>query len=356
MIRTLLVDDNIMFLTQLQKYLTQHDVEVDIARSGTEALNILAKKTYDVVVLDLKMPDMSGIEVLRQTNDMGIITRFIILTGYGDVQSAVATMKLNAIDFLQKPFDGKDLLESIRDAATTPIDKSFMYSRKVMLKQLQQLSENAFVLAISEVHPQLFQEKCGITPTYILWLKDPALKEMLTNPEFILGQVRKFIENHDHVVVLQYGLKMLHTIYDKEQLSCYVEGLQKIAKKDQCQVVFMISMSDQENLADALGNISMFSAFEDMVNIIRHKVRCAIIQLLDREGLRYRDLLHHIDVKHSSDLSHHLNILRESGIIEKQNTQYALTKKGHHYKSTIQLLIMFNTLYQKGSIMYFPLC
>ena len=176
MIRTLLVDDNIMFLTQLQKYLTQHDIEVDIAQGGNEAIKILEKKIYDVVVLDLKMPDMSGIEVLCKDNNRGIVAKFIILTGYGDVKSAVTTMKLGAIDFLQKPFDGKELLEKILDAVIMPADKSFTYPRKIMLKQLQQLSEYAPVLVISEVHPRLFQEKCMITPTTILWLKDPAIK------------------------------------------------------------------------------------------------------------------------------------------------------------------------------------
>ena len=124
MIRTLLVDDNIIYLTQLQKYLTQHDIAVDIAQGGNEALKILEKNIYDVVVLDLKMPDMSGIEVLRESNNRGIAAKFIVLTGYGDVQSAVTTMKLGAVDFLQKPFDGKDLLENIHDAVLRPADKS----------------------------------------------------------------------------------------------------------------------------------------------------------------------------------------------------------------------------------------
>ena len=179
---------------------------------------------------------------------------------------------------------------------------------------------------------------------------------MITDPEFVIGQVHKFVENHDHAIILQYGVKMLRTLYDQNQLYRYLDSFKKIAKKGQCQVVFIFSMSEQENLAEALGGISIFPAIAELLTVLNHEVRCTLIQLLGKEPLRYRNLLHNIDVKHSSDLSHHLKILKEHGIIEKQDTLYQITTKGQHYSTIMQLLAASNLLYQKASsIAYFPL-
>jgi ActR/RegA family two-component response regulator/DNA-binding HxlR family transcriptional regulator len=355
MIHVLLADDNVMFLTQLRKYLTQNDVAVDTAQGGIEAIEKLERHTYDVAVLDLKMPDMSGLDVLREVQNMGVGSRFIILTGYGDVQSAVETMKLGAIDYLQKPFEGKDLLESIQNAASKPLpNEPLLSGQKVLLEQLRQLCIDSPVMVISEIHPRLFSETYGITAKSLIWLKDPTLKRMVSKPDFLLEQVRQFTRQHRHAVIVQYGIKLLQELYDEQQFPSYFVELQRMAQEGHCRVVFMYKVDDQQNVVETLQHVSLYPFIEDLVTVLGHKIRSIILQLLQAHPLRYRDLLDRVSVKHSSDLSHHLKVLREHHIIEKRDAQYVLTKKGQHYHTALLIIAGLNTLNQEGPVMYLP--
>jgi CheY-like chemotaxis protein/DNA-binding HxlR family transcriptional regulator len=355
MMKVLLVDDNLMFLTQLEKFLSQHEVVVETAQGGLEAVKKLEQHTYDVVVLDLKMPDMSGLDVLRQARDWGVSARFIMLTGYGDIHSAVETMKLGAIDYVQKPFEGKELLESIQNAATKPLNTPLELSQDILMEQLQQLCKNTPVLGISEVHPHLFTETCGITPTQFLWLKDPAVKDMVATPNFVLEQISQFSRQHDDAVVIQYGLSLLRNLYGEESFSHYIEGLQHMAQNGDCQVALMFKVRDQNHMAEALQRVSLYPAIEGLLAVLGHEIRCIILQLLNGRSLRYRDLFNLVDVKHSSDLSHHLKVLRDHNIITKHGAEYKLTGKGRHYVTALETLTALNAFQQKGPIIYFPL-
>lgn len=85
------------------------DAEVDTAVNGEEALQKLEDAEYDVMLLDLRMPGMDGMEVLRRISKSRPEVRVIIITAYGTVDWAVEAMKLGAVDFIQKPFSPKEL-------------------------------------------------------------------------------------------------------------------------------------------------------------------------------------------------------------------------------------------------------
>jgi len=86
------------------------------AKNGKEGLNLLLKKQFDVVLCDIKMPKMDGIEVLHAAQEKNINSPFIMLTGHGDVEIAVESMKLGAYDFISKPPDLNRLLTAVRHA------------------------------------------------------------------------------------------------------------------------------------------------------------------------------------------------------------------------------------------------
>ncbi|RLF50848.1 MAG: hypothetical protein DRN11_03905 [Thermoplasmata archaeon] len=89
--KVLIVDDNKTFLMQMKKYLALKKFDVDIVDKGKKALEMM-NKGYDVILLDLKMPDLSGIEIMKNAKRKGIKTNFIVITGYGEVESAVEAM------------------------------------------------------------------------------------------------------------------------------------------------------------------------------------------------------------------------------------------------------------------------
>ena len=115
-IRVLLVDDEEDFVETLAQRLEVRDFEVATALSGAEALERLEEREIDVVILDLQMPGVDGIQVLRQIKERKPLIEVIMLTGHATVQTAIDGMKLGAFDFLIKPTETEELLEKIARA------------------------------------------------------------------------------------------------------------------------------------------------------------------------------------------------------------------------------------------------
>lgn len=114
--RVLLVDDEEDFLSTLVKRLKKRSLDVLAARNGTTAVKIVSTEPVDVVVLDFKMPDMDGLETLKQIKSIRPSAEVIMLTGHADVEVALDGMEMGAFDYLLKPADIDELLYKIQDA------------------------------------------------------------------------------------------------------------------------------------------------------------------------------------------------------------------------------------------------
>jgi DNA-binding NtrC family response regulator len=115
-IRLILIDDEVSFTTVMAKRLGRRGLEVTIAFSGSEAIQAMRKAEFDVAVLDLKMEDMDGIEVLKIFKKLDPAMPVIMLTGHGSEISASEGMEYGAYDYLFKPYEFEELLEKIREA------------------------------------------------------------------------------------------------------------------------------------------------------------------------------------------------------------------------------------------------
>lgn len=112
-LRVLLVDDEHGYLEVLQKRMSKRNLDVTPVSSGTEAVQQARRRSFDVAVVDLKMEDMDGIEVLKVLKMMDPKLAVIILTGHGSEQAAREGMALGAFDYLTKPCELNDLLKRI---------------------------------------------------------------------------------------------------------------------------------------------------------------------------------------------------------------------------------------------------
>ncbi len=112
----LLIEDEEPIRRVLVKILAEEDAsyEVTEAENGEAGLNALKKKNFDLVLCDIKMPKMDGIEVLQEANSLDLNVPFIMLTGHGNIETAVGAMKLGAYDFIPKPPDLNRLLTAVR--------------------------------------------------------------------------------------------------------------------------------------------------------------------------------------------------------------------------------------------------
>jgi DNA-binding NtrC family response regulator len=113
----LIVDDEEPLRVILESELGEsEEFTVDTAEDGGEAINLIQAKVYDVVLLDIRMPRVSGIEVLKFLREYSPTTQVIILTNYVDVKTAIQTIKMGAYDFLAKPYDIDELFNTIHRA------------------------------------------------------------------------------------------------------------------------------------------------------------------------------------------------------------------------------------------------
>ena len=115
-IRLLLVDDEEGFVNVLAKRIRRRNIDVTKAFSGTEAIQMLRLHAFDVAVLDLKMEDMDGLEVLKIFKMMDPQLTVIMLTGHGSTEAAKKGIELGAFDYLTKPCELEELLEKITAA------------------------------------------------------------------------------------------------------------------------------------------------------------------------------------------------------------------------------------------------
>ncbi len=115
-IKLLLIDDEVGYVNVLSNRLTKRGIDVTKAFSGAEALQALRKQDFDVTVLDLKMEDMDGIEVLRIFKKMCPQMAVILLTGHGSGEAAREGIKSGAYDYLTKPCEFEELFAKIQEA------------------------------------------------------------------------------------------------------------------------------------------------------------------------------------------------------------------------------------------------
>ena len=114
--KVLLVDDEEDFVEMLSLRLKESGEKVAVAYNGQEGLDTLVNTPIDVVILDIKMPGMDGIETLREIKKQFPLVEVIMLTGHGSTETAVEGMKLGAFDYLMKPADFSDLSTKLEGA------------------------------------------------------------------------------------------------------------------------------------------------------------------------------------------------------------------------------------------------
>jgi len=115
-ISVLLVDDEETFVQTLAKRLTLRRMQVETANSGGQALEQVRERPVDVVVVDMKMPDMNGIEVTRAIKREQPLVEVILLTGHASLEASVEGMEVGAFDYLLKPVAIDELVYKIEDA------------------------------------------------------------------------------------------------------------------------------------------------------------------------------------------------------------------------------------------------
>ena len=131
--KILVVDDERAIRNSLKEILSDEGYVVDVAEDGSQAVEMLGKDRYDVVFCDIKMPVKDGTEVLQYVADEGIDSAMVMISGHGDIETAVDCIKRGAFDFIQKPLDLNRILITVKNAAERT---SLVKDNKVLKKKV----------------------------------------------------------------------------------------------------------------------------------------------------------------------------------------------------------------------------
>jgi len=136
--KILVIDDERSIRNTLKDILQYENYEVDLAENGSQGLDLISKNEYDIVLCDIKMPGMDGIEVLEKIQSTSPDTPVVMISGHGNIDTAVESIKKGAYDYIEKPLDLNRLLITIRNA----LDKSNLLTEtKVLKKKVNQKYE-----------------------------------------------------------------------------------------------------------------------------------------------------------------------------------------------------------------------
>jgi DNA-binding NtrC family response regulator len=127
----LIIDDEKSIRTTLREILEYEEYKVDEAANGTEGLKLAAKGNYNIILCDIKMPGIDGIEVLAKLQELNNEAAVVMLSGHGTIDTAVEAIKMGAFDFISKPLDLNRLLVTIRNA----MDRNTLISETKTLKK-----------------------------------------------------------------------------------------------------------------------------------------------------------------------------------------------------------------------------
>lgn len=159
--KILIIDDDKTVRFALKDVLTEHEFQTIEASNGRQGIDIFKKEPPDVVLLDLKMPDMDGIETLQELKKIDGITPIIILSGFGDIPTAIETIKLGAYDFITKPPEFDKLIFTIKRAVEkASLEKEVTRLNKTVYSSLEGIfgKSEAMKNAVKQIYQVAFSD------------------------------------------------------------------------------------------------------------------------------------------------------------------------------------------------------
>ena len=147
--KILIIDDERSIRNSLKEILADEGYDVDVAENGATGCAMVDKEKYSVIFCDIKMPEMDGMEVLGRLTEMGVDSAVVMISGHGDIDTAVECIKKGAFDFIQKPLDLNRILITIKNAT----------ERVSLVKETRQLKKKVYGQEMVGESPALVQVK-----------------------------------------------------------------------------------------------------------------------------------------------------------------------------------------------------
>jgi len=353
-LKILVIDDDLIFLDRMQKILSLNKHTVITSSSGKEALLILEQEDFDLILTDLRMPGLSGIELIKKINERRD-QLIIMITGYGTIETAVEAMKIGAFDYILKPFDIKTLKSKVKEVETElNLRKKLNFSKIVEksqlvefddVKDLNDYSEPYFI--ISDEDPKKLIDQFHLPNASSIMLAFHESENCIPPSKLnsLKIQIEKFINKNDKGTIIIKGIEKIIKIHRWEAIKRFIIYLQsEVISSNFILVIILesepkaLNHSKQQILKDALITLTNPN-LNKLLTLISHPIRKKIITLLSSEKkLNFNRILKKLDIKNSSLLAFHMNKLEKERIFLKENGIYMLSPRGHYLAEMITVL------------------
>jgi DNA-binding NarL/FixJ family response regulator len=304
----LLVDDEHIILASLSWVLEKNDFKVTTASSGQEAIENLKTRHYDLVITDLLMPKVDGIAVLQQAKSIYPDIGVIILTGYADISSAVATLTMGADDYLQKPCDNSDLIYKARRCFEKQNLITQLHDQNKQLKA-EIASRKDIELKLQASHTNLehqVQERTAELTDTVNKLKS-ALNILVTKENELETKNQELHDINTTLNILLKRREQEHAQIRKEMATKTLEMVIPLLKKAQSKV----SGPARQYIETAhLNLLDLFSRHRNDTVLINAKLAPREMQIVTyiRQNKTTKEIAHSLGLKVSTVESYRENI------------------------------------------------
>ena len=172
MTRILVVDDELNICHSCQKILAKSNYEVQYALNGYDALKMMEAEPFDIVITDLKMSSLGGMEILQRVKEAYPDTPVIVITGYASVSSAIEVMKMGAMDYLPKPFTPDELRAMVHQAQNERAVR--LQNRKLREQQLKKSRSLSLKILCSIIVPWILGARILLATAWVFSCRIPS--------------------------------------------------------------------------------------------------------------------------------------------------------------------------------------
>lgn len=190
----LIVEDDLTFSTMLKTWLSKKGFDVETAGTCAKARKVISSKDFSLVLSDLRLPDQDGLQLLTWMRELEIITPFIMMTSYGEIQNAVTAMKLGATDYIKKPVQPDELLKKINEALESSSHTAKAQKTTSNKKTSDETLSNNFLEGESEAARQLYSYVNLVAPTQMSVLINGASG---TGKEYVAHRIHQLSKRCD---------------------------------------------------------------------------------------------------------------------------------------------------------------
>lgn len=338
--RIMVLDDDAVTRRSLVELLAGYGYEAFSVGTGEEALEEAGSDEVDIALVDLKMPGMDGIEVLRRLKVVRPEVQVIMITAYATVETAVEAMKLGAFDYIMKPFKGEHLDEVIRGSIEETeferglMDRSNGQSTRTAIEMFREgMSDREGLLITGEAPDRLVSEH-DLQGAEVVRLTRDEGADRRVDPgdlEGIEGIIGTFARANPRSIVLIHGIEPLVDARGAREVTAFLRRV--IAEAEDLDSVLLVSTGLEAMAGES--QLEMEDLFQrgyaqEMSESLANPTRRAVVQYLSHSrSSSFTDILSNVPEKESPKLSFHIKKLVNFGVIAKDDAgKYHLTDRG----------------------------